>query len=499
MELSRSAKVSIMLFLSSTMFFVELVVGVVAGSITLVADSFHMLNDVLGMVIALWAILMAKSTKAVPNNTYGWQRAEILGALTNGVLLLGLCLTIYIDAIQRFIQIEEVRNPKLVMIVGCVGLSFNLLGLLLFHEHGHHHGHSHGHSHEVSAGEQEHLIPSSSNSVNGNEENGYAAIDMDNQSIIGVPHPVYTHQAIIKSAQQMQDGSSSPSLQPRSQTSTSRRKKHSHAHEHKGGHLNMRGVWLHVFGDCITNIAVIISGLVIWKGHGTWRFYFDPAMSLLINTIVVGITVPLVKSASFILLNGVPGSVDLDKLRRELKAIPHVLNIHDLHVWQLSDTKNVSSVHVLIDRPPFHQCIHNSTSATSLQTQTEIRLVSRNRHDESPAVDMDCLYMDIATEVKRVMHAHGIHSTTIQPEFVVGQPVSIATTADTSVSNVAIAPESPSMPHQDSQATIGPCLLMCRNAEGYGSRNNEARRGEGCQPSACCPDEMPIKVVTQSP
>ncbi|KAJ2455784.1 Zinc resistance conferring protein [Coemansia sp. RSA 2336] len=501
MELSRSAKVSIMLFLSSTMFFVELVVGVVAGSITLVADSFHMLNDVLGMVIALWAILMAKSTKAVPNNTYGWQRAEILGALTNGVLLLGLCLTIYIDAIQRFIQIEEVRNPKLVMIVGCVGLSFNLLGLLLFHEHGHHHGHSHGHSHGASAGEQEHLIPnsSSSNSVNGNDEHGYAAIDMDNQSIIGVPHPVYTHQAIIKSAQQMQDGSSSPPLQPRSQPSTSRRKKHSHAHEHKGGHLNMRGVWLHVFGDCITNIAVIISGLVIWKGHGTWRFYFDPAMSLLINTIVVGITVPLVKSASFILLNGVPGSVDLDRLRRELKAIPHVLNVHDLHVWQLSDTKNVSSVHVLIDRPPFHQCIHNSTSATSLQTQAEIRLVSRNRHDESPAVDMDCLYMDVATEVKRVMHAHGIHSTTIQPEFVVGQPVSVVTTADTSVSNVAIAPESPSMPHQDSQATIGPCLLMCRNVEGCGGRNNEVRRGDECHPSACCPDEMPIKVVTQSP
>ncbi|KAJ1897122.1 Zinc resistance conferring protein, partial [Kickxella alabastrina] len=56
LKLSRSAKVSIMLGLSATMFFVELVVGIIAGSITLIADSFHMLNDVLGMVIALWAI-----------------------------------------------------------------------------------------------------------------------------------------------------------------------------------------------------------------------------------------------------------------------------------------------------------------------------------------------------------------------------------------------------------------------------------------------------------
>ncbi|KAJ2708319.1 Zinc resistance conferring protein, partial [Coemansia spiralis] len=143
--LSRAARVSIMLCLSLIMFFIELVVGVAAGSIALVADSFHMLNDVLGMVIALWAIVVARSEKAVPGNTYGWQRAEILGALTNGVLLLGLCLTIYIDAIQRFIQIEEVKSPRLVVAVGCVGLAFNLLGLVLFHDHGHGHSHDHGH------------------------------------------------------------------------------------------------------------------------------------------------------------------------------------------------------------------------------------------------------------------------------------------------------------------------------------------------------------------
>ncbi|KAJ2299046.1 Zinc resistance conferring protein, partial [Coemansia sp. RSA 2705] len=409
-------------------------------------------------------------------------RAEILGALTNGVLLLGLCLTIYIDAIERFINIEEVRNPKLVMMVGCVGLAFNLLGLGLFHEHSHgHHGHSHGHSHhhdEAVADEREELIAS------GSGDTGYAAIDMDNQSIIGVPHPVYTHQAIIKSAQQMLEGDA-----PARQAPAARRQSSGHAKSqaHKGGHLNMRGVWLHVFGDCVTNVAVIISGLVIWKAEGHWRFYFDPAISLLINTLVVAITVPLVKSASFILLNGVPSNVDLDALRRELKAIPHVLNVHDLHVWQLSDTKNVASVHVLIDRPPFHECIHNSASGSSLHSQSEVRLVPRTRHaPDSPTVDMDCLYMEVASEVKRIMHAHGIHSTTVQPEFVVGQAVSVATTADASVSNVAIAPESiAELRHDDSQATIGPCLLACR-------------RGSACQPSACCPDESPIKVVSQS-
>ncbi|KAJ2799252.1 Zinc resistance conferring protein, partial [Coemansia guatemalensis] len=547
-KLSRTAKVSLMLVLSSTMFFVELIVGIIAGSITLVADSFHMLNDVLGMVIALWAIMMAKSEKAVPNNTYGWQRAEILGALTNGVLLLGLCLTIYIDAIERFIQIEQVKSPKLVMLVGCVGLAFNLLGLMLFHEHGHghSHGHAHGDAHAHVHGDEEEVVDEQERLLgSGGHGTAYNAIDyaegsstrmqssaIDNRSIIGVPHPVYTQQAIINSAQQMIDGeysdeSSDPAASRNASGRTSpqiavaRRKSHAKRRKSSsgrggegsggsGGHLNMHGVWLHVFGDCITNVAVIISGLVIWKAEGSWRFYLDPAMSLLINTLIVCITVPLVKSASFILLNGVPSSVDLEVLRRELRAIPHVLNVHDLHVWQLSDTKNVASVHVLIDRPLSHQCIHNSnsssaanvaakandyhtpvTTTTTTAASTAVRLVSRNRSLNSlstpGAVDMDCLYMDVASEVKRAMHKHGIHSTTIQPEFVVGQPVSVATTnahtADSAsfedtagdassaqhndrderregsiFSKVAIAPGHPDLQNTNngSQVTIGP-------------------------------------------
>ncbi|KAJ2617061.1 Zinc resistance conferring protein [Coemansia sp. RSA 1365] len=571
-KLSRTAKVSLMLFLSSTMFFIELLVGILAGSITLVADSFHMLNDVLGMAIALWAIMMAKSEKKVPNNTYGWQRAEILGALTNGVLLLGLCLTIYIDSIERFINIEQVKNPKLVMLVGCVGLTFNLLGLMLFHEHGH--GHSHGHAHsdthahahgdeEVVVGEHGRLLSA------GDDHTAYNAINyaeaagssprmqssaIDNRSIIGVPHPVYTHQAIINSAQQMIDGESSdessehPGTRDASgrtspQTVAARRKSHAKRRrsscgggeggDGSGGHLNMHGVWLHVFGDCITNVAVIISGLVIWKAEGPWRFYVDPAMSLLINTLIVCITIPLVKSASFILLNGVPNNVDLEDLRRDLRAIPHVLNVHDLHVWQLSDTKNVASVHVLIDRPPSHQCIHNSNSSSDTNmaakdsdhhmpistmttaASTSARLVSRNRSlntlSTPGAVDMDCLYMDVASEVKHAMHNHGIHSITIQPEFVVGQPVSVATanaqnsdsvsfedTAEeplsaqqngrnegregSSLSNVAIAPGSHN--NNGKHTTIGPCLLSCRDG--------------GCLPSSCCPSEEPIRVVPGS-
>lgn len=72
-----------------------------------------------------------------------------MGALVNGVFLVALCLSIFLEAIQRFFEPQEVSHPMLVMIVGCFGLASNIVGLFLFHDHGHSHG---GHSHGAQAG-----------------------------------------------------------------------------------------------------------------------------------------------------------------------------------------------------------------------------------------------------------------------------------------------------------------------------------------------------------
>src|SRR5438034_338479 len=69
-----------------------------------------------------------------------WLRAETLGALVNGVFLVALCLSIFLEAIQRLVEPQEVRNPKLVCIVGSLGLLSNIVGLVLFHDHSHGHG-----------------------------------------------------------------------------------------------------------------------------------------------------------------------------------------------------------------------------------------------------------------------------------------------------------------------------------------------------------------------
>ncbi|KAG8971980.1 hypothetical protein FRB90_010344, partial [Tulasnella sp. 427] len=148
MALGRSTKITILLVIDLAFFFVELIVGYAVGSLALVADSFHMLNDVMSLIVALYAIKLTKNNVASAEYSYGWHRAEILAALINGVFLLALCFSIFIEAIERFFSVPEVGSPKLVVIVGSLGLASNIIGLFLFHEHGQDHGHDHSSSPE---------------------------------------------------------------------------------------------------------------------------------------------------------------------------------------------------------------------------------------------------------------------------------------------------------------------------------------------------------------
>jgi zinc transporter 1 len=74
-------------------------------------------------------------------------------------------------------------------------------------------------------------------------------------------------------------------------------------------------------------------------------------MSILITIIIMFSTIPLVKSAGFILLQRTPPSVSVELLRKDILTIPGIIDVHELHVWQLSDSKIVASVHIVVPRP----------------------------------------------------------------------------------------------------------------------------------------------------
>lgn len=108
---------------------VEVVGGVFTGSLALLADAGHMLTDVAGVGLALMAIRFGERP-ATPQRTYGFFRVEILAALTNAVVLIGISIYILYEAYERF------RNPPTVssipmLIVAAIGLGVNIAGMLL--------------------------------------------------------------------------------------------------------------------------------------------------------------------------------------------------------------------------------------------------------------------------------------------------------------------------------------------------------------------------------
>ena len=94
------------------------------------------------------------SPKKWIKNTYGYARAEVVGALINAVFLFALCFSISVESFKRFLVIEHIEDPELIMVVGGVGLAINLLGMCLFGDvgHGHSHGGDEGHGHSHAGG-----------------------------------------------------------------------------------------------------------------------------------------------------------------------------------------------------------------------------------------------------------------------------------------------------------------------------------------------------------
>ncbi|KAL8803413.1 MAG: hypothetical protein Q9182_003211 [Xanthomendoza sp. 2 TL-2023] len=492
MALSKSTRIIILLAIDSAFFLLELI-----------ADAFHMLNDVLSLCVGYWAVKVAKEKSSSDMYTYGWQRAETLGALVNGVFLVALCLSIFLEAIQRFVEPQTVSNPTLVGIVGVCGFASNILGLFLFHEHGHSHGGEHEHNHrhadnnQLSAAEEgqsnsgligdEHtatvadqsgnvadVLPQntiagwpkttkSSGLTSGSprkNSRAFSSHDEDETTVTNSTSPVSRRRSISNSVRghrrhtsgsrsrfanaenihihpaafrndfiqssRLEDIESSisesddndtasldhepatenePLLGRRKsgasaqQDSNTLKKPKSYDHtdhrhnqpkeESKGGHshgdLNMRGVFLHVMGDALGNIGVIASALVIRFTSWSGKQYADPAISLVITVIILCSAIPLCKAASRILLQAVPAGISRDDIRADIKKLPGVIGCHHIHIWGLSDTKIVSSLHI--------QVAFDFTGEGSAR------------------------YMQLARAVRRCLHAYGIHNVTIQPEF----------------------------------------------------------------------------------
>ncbi len=273
------------LVVTAAFLLVEVAGALWSGSLALLADAGHMLTDVGGLALALFAIWIA-ARPPTPEKTYGYYRAEILAALVNALVLLVVAGGVLFEAYRRLLAPPDVLGGPM-LAVAVVGLAANVGCAWLLHD----------------------------------------------------------------------DAAAS---------------------------LNVRGAYLHVLGDALASIGVILAAaIVLWTG---WTMA-DPLAGVAIALVIVPRTWGLLRQAVNVLLEGTPPHLDLGEIEAAMRGVSGVRRVHDLHVWALTSGREAMSAHVVVEDVgesdrllrELHEVLHArfGIDHTTIQLETEPPAVLR--------------------------------------------------------------------------------------------------------------------------
>lgn len=240
---------AISLALTSVVMVVQVVGAVLSGSLALLADAAHMFTDAAALVIALIASIVA-ARPATDRRTFGYQRAEVFGALINGAILIVLSVWIAVEGVTRLVEPAGVEVAGgLMLIVAIVGLLANAAAMWL-----------------------------------------------------------------LSAAQRTS--------------------------------INVRGAYLEVMGDLIGSAAVIVAAVVIVT---TGWAPADAIASLFIAAMIIPRAIALLKEVASVLAESAPEGTHVQEIRDHILATAGVVDVHDVHVWQLTRGAPVFTAHVVVD------------------------------------------------------------------------------------------------------------------------------------------------------
>lgn len=225
----------------------EVIYGIFAHSLALIADAGHNLGDVLGLLLAWVATFLAR-TAPTERRTYGLRSSSILAALFNAIFLLITVGAIAWEAIRRFDDPSAVEAGTVIW-VAIVGIIINTVTALMF--------------------------------MSGRKRD-----------------------------------------------------------------LNIRAAFMHMAADAGVSLGVVIAGFLIII---TGRQWIDPVISLAIAAVITWGTWGLLRDSVNLALHAVPHGIDVAEVRQYLSSLPHVTEVHDLHVWPMSTTETALTAHLVRD------------------------------------------------------------------------------------------------------------------------------------------------------
>jgi len=239
---------SIALLLIAGFLGLEVVIGLVASSLALIADAGHLLSDAAAIGLALVAMRLA-ARPAKGSFTYGLRRAEILSAQANGLTLLLLAALFTVEGVRRLLTPPEVRGG-LVLAVALVGVAVNVLA-------------------------------------------AYVLSKANRQS------------------------------------------------------LNVEGSFQHILTDLYAFLGTAAAGLVIVLTG--WQ-QADAVATLLVAALMVKAGLSLVRESGRVFLEAAPRGVDPAAVHAALTGSDSVVEVHELHIWEVTSGFPALSAHVLVDR-----------------------------------------------------------------------------------------------------------------------------------------------------
>ncbi|OEK59877.1 cation transporter [Staphylococcus equorum] len=117
----------------------------------------------------------------------------------------------------------------------------------------------------------------------------------------------------------------------------------------KGGdtshNINMRGAFLHVLGDLLGSVGAIIAAVLIWSFNLTIA---DPIASIIVSVLIIRSSWGITKSSLNILMEGTPSDVNLNQVFSMITEEEQIKNIHDCHIWTISNEMNALSCHAVV-------------------------------------------------------------------------------------------------------------------------------------------------------
>ncbi|XP_020880552.1 metal tolerance protein A2 isoform X1 [Arabidopsis lyrata subsp. lyrata] len=289
-------KLLIAVVLCAIFIVVEVVGGIKANSLAILTDAAHLLSDVAAFAISLFS-LWASGWKANPQQSYGFFRIEILGALVSIQMIWLLAGILVYEAIVRLNNGSGEVEGSLMFAVSAVGLLVNIaMAILLGHDHGHgghshSHDHGHGHSHD--------------------HDHGIAATEHHHGQRHDESH---LSEVLIEQKKQR--------------------------------NVNIQGAYLHVLGDSIQSVGVMIGGAIIWY-KPEWKI-LDLICTLVFSVIVLGTTIEMLRNILEVLMESTPREIDATMLEKGVCEIEEVVAVHELHIWAITVGKLLLACHVKI-------------------------------------------------------------------------------------------------------------------------------------------------------